>query len=293
MIFIDREKTSIPTILTDENGVGKKEREKNSQYAENGEWDKIVFFAYKHNDVREALIKLFNAKCAYCESRFLHVYTGDIEHFRPKGKIEEASPNQKPGYYWLAAEWSNLLLSCRHCNQTYKHKIFNEVSKKGLGKLNQFPLDEGGEHIQNHIGADEKIKEEEEKYRLLINPCIENPEDYFQYTDIGVIKPKKTEGRMFIMAQKSIFVYVLQRMPLVQAREKVLIEIYAQIQRVIEATKNLDTSMKLEEEKSNRVIYDKVLKRELTRLRLFMNDEEEYAGMARQIIDGFIQKHFD
>lgn len=46
----------------------------------------------------------------------------DVEHFRPKSEIDEVDPATfrpvpgraptAPGYYWLAAAWSNLLPSC-------------------------------------------------------------------------------------------------------------------------------------------------------------------------------------
>lgn len=291
MIFVDRTKVKIPDTLEDESKKGKKETKANIQFAINGQWDKLSYSAYSETEVKESLIKLFNGKCAYCESRFLHVYSGDVEHFRPKGEIEEALPSKKPGYYWLAADWENLLLSCRNCNQKLKHKIFGKIQKETMGKMNQFPLSNSFGHVQTHKNAKKKIAEED-KYRLLINPCIENPESYFQYVGAGVIKPKTATGKKFEIAEKSISVYVLQRMPLVQAREKIQIEIYAQIQRVLEAVKNLDSSMKNAALKGKRVVFDKILKRELTRLKKFLNDDEEYAGMARQIIPDFIAKHF-
>jgi len=289
MIFVDRTKVKVPDILIDETKKGKKETKKNTQFANDGEWEKLSHAAYSETDVKDALIELFKGKCAYCESRFLHVYSGDVEHFRPKGEIEEAAPNKKPGYYWLAAEWTNLLLSCRNCNQKLKHQIFGKVQKETMGKMNQFPLDNGFKHIQSHKTYTKKIKDEEQN-RLLINPCIEKPENYFKYESAGVIKPKVTAGKDFHMAETSITVYVLQRMPLVQAREKVHIEISAQMQRVLEAVKNLDASMTTPALNSMRVVFDKILKREIVRLKKFTNDDEEYAGMARQIIKEFIDK---
>lgn len=288
MIFVDRNRIRIPDILRTK---GKKEAKKNLDFANKGEWNNLKFKVYSHDDVKEALIKLFNGKCAYCESLVLHIYPGDIEHFRPKGKIEEANPSQTPGYYWLAADWDNLLLACRNCNQNLKHLVFGNLSKETMGKMNQFPLANDFKHVQSHKGAKKKIREEE-KHRLLINPCIEDPEEYFEYTDDGVIKPKVGSRKKFEMAEKSIKVYVLQRMPLVQNREKVLIEIYAQMQRVIEAVKNLSESMGAGMDRNKRVLCDKILKRELTRLKKFMHDREEYAGMARQMINDFLEKNF-
>jgi len=287
MIFVDRNRVKVPDILIDETKKGKRETKKNTQFANDGDFDKMTYSAYSEPDVKDALIELFKGKCAYCESRFLHVYSGDVEHFRPKGEIEEATPNKKPGYYWLAADWTNLLLSCRNCNQKLKHLIFGKLEKETMGKMNQFPLDNGFKHIQSHKTYTKNITAEEQN-RLLINPCIEKPENYFKYESVGVIKPKVTTGKDFQMAEKSIAIYVLQRMPLVQAREKVYIEITAQMQRVLEAVTNLNDSMSKPDFKDKRVVFDKVLKREMIRLKKFTNDDEEYAGMARQIVNDFI-----
>ncbi len=291
MIFVERSRVKVPDILIDETKKGMKETKKNTEYADVGEFEKMSFTAYREVDVKEALIELFNGKCAYCESRFLHVYSGDVEHFRPKGEIEEAFPSKKPGYYWLAADWTNLFLSCRNCNQKLKHQIFGTPQKVTMGKMNQFPLDNGFKHIQSHNNY-QKFYSDEDQQRLLINPCIENPEIFFQYESMGVIKPRVATGKEFIMAETSIAVYVLQRMPLVQMREKVQIEIKAQMQRVLEALTNLNDHMNSPGPANKRVVLDKVLKRELVRLFMFTNDEEEYAGMARQIIADFI-KTFD
>lgn len=289
MIFVDRSKVKVPDILVDSTKKGKKETEKNIHFADKKQYGKMKFTTYSEPEVKEALIELFKCKCAYCESKFLHVYSGDVEHFRPKGEIEEATQSKVPGYYWLAADWSNLLLSCRNCNQKLKHHIFGKLQKETMGKMNQFPLDNGFEHIQSHKLYSTTISVEEEN-RLLINPCIENPEDYFIYDSEGVIKPKIASGKEFRMAEKSISVYVLQRMPLVQARKKIYIEISAQMQRVLEAVTNLNDSISNPALHCKRVVFDKILKREIVRLKKFTNDNEEYTGMARQIINEFIDK---
>ena len=81
----------------------------------------VGYKIYSDDSVRKVLLNMFNGKCAYCESKITSIYNGDIEHFRPKGEIKEATPT-KPGYYWLAAEWENLLFACPFCNQTNTHR---------------------------------------------------------------------------------------------------------------------------------------------------------------------------
>ena len=72
---------------------------------------------YKHPQVKEALVKMFRGKCAYCESCIAHIDYGHIEHFRPKGG--------KSGQPKLTFEWSNLFLACGICNgKQFKGDLF-------------------------------------------------------------------------------------------------------------------------------------------------------------------------
>ena len=92
-----------------------------------GEEAKIKEALYKAQ--KQALLDLFNGKCAFCETPIREGMHGDVEHFRPKGGvIEEDGSKAKyldkkgverdhPGYYWLAYDWRNLLPSCQLCNQ--------------------------------------------------------------------------------------------------------------------------------------------------------------------------------
>ena len=107
-----------------------------------------------------------NGKCCYCERKRDIKLERDVEHFRPKLKVKEAPDHG--GYWWLAYEWNNLLISCKTCNTIHKG--------------NHFPLREGSERVE----AEGRIDTED---ALLINPAIENPEDYFIYAT-----EKRVEG---------------------------------------------------------------------------------------------------
>ena len=85
-------------------------------------------------------------KCGFCESNVLKTGRGDVEHYRPKSEVSvldddpdtrgvqyesaAAVTGRRPkplcstGYYWLAYDWSNYLLSCAICNQNFKGTIF-------------------------------------------------------------------------------------------------------------------------------------------------------------------------
>lgn len=69
-------------------------------------------------DVRAELETFHHGKCAYCEVKLRPVTTGHVEHFRPKGVVVDETTGAlvRPGYYWLAYSWDNLLLFCPRCN---------------------------------------------------------------------------------------------------------------------------------------------------------------------------------
>ena len=81
---------------------------------------------YGHDSVRNTLLDAQHSKCCYCESRFRANYPGAVEHFRPKGAVQQdqGQGREYPGYYWLAYRWENLLVSCFGCNSTYKGALF-------------------------------------------------------------------------------------------------------------------------------------------------------------------------
>jgi uncharacterized protein (TIGR02646 family) len=57
----------------------------------------------------QALAAVFHHKCAYCESRMLHVQHPHVEHYRPKGRVE---------FEKFLFAWENWLLSCGRCNDS-------------------------------------------------------------------------------------------------------------------------------------------------------------------------------
>lgn len=141
----------------------------------------------------------FFGKCAYCESP-LTSQPGEIGHFRPKAKVrdeddkliqsvdESGKSIEHPGYYGLAYEWTNLLLSCSSCNNTK-----GRGSEK-IGKGNRFPVK--GKHA---FTPAELVNEEP----LLINPASgrdqDDPTKHFKIDyDTGVISSSTDHGNMCI-----------------------------------------------------------------------------------------------
>ncbi|EDP95126.1 hypothetical protein KAOT1_06572 [Kordia algicida OT-1] len=290
MIAIDRNSVEIPDILKDGSEKLKKELEEAiAYYSDPANTKAFKFKVYSNPTVKEALIKMSIGKCAYCESDILVTYVGDIEHFRPKGEIEElkATGNSKPGYYWLAANWDNLLLSCRNCNQKSKQRTASDDRLNSLGKMNQFPLFDETKRAR----SPEDNFQEEEKVRLLLNPCIEDPEEYFKYNiNSGVIQPKKQEEFPKQRALASVKVFGLQRVPLVHARAKKAVQILKQMTRVERRYKDLLRA--IDDEADDIPDRQEELDWEIEELHSFLNPTEEYLGMARQMIGEFMQKNF-
>jgi uncharacterized protein (TIGR02646 family) len=259
------------------------------------------YSVYSDTIVREALKKMFHGKCAYCESKITAIYSGDIEHFRPKGGYNNGAgqPLTTPGYYWLAADWNNLLFACPFCNQTNTHKISDngKIEDFVQGKLNQFPLRIESFRLTTNHGSlffsNEKIYngafDQEESQRLLLRPCTdENVELFFKYDDYGLILARDGLDNVGQKkAETSIRVYALQRLGLVQAREVRVIQIKAQIKRVEEAIDNLNNYIDSSEEE--RTWFEGILREEMQLLHRFMDPDQEYAGLARYTI----QKYFN
>lgn len=134
-----------------------------------------------YKEQREHLLKAFNRKCAYCETRIDRMPV-DVEHFRPKGgvtdlrremiKIRDRGGREyfHPGYYWLAYAWENLLPSCIDCNR----KRYHEDQDASWGKETCFPV-EG----ENYVWDPSDVLEVEKP--LLINPRFTNPDAHLEF----------------------------------------------------------------------------------------------------------------
>lgn len=178
------------------------------------------FDRYKADEVKRALETLFHGKCAYCETFYSASQPMDVEHWRPKGEVHgDDGQKLKPGYYWLAAAWENLMPSCIDCNRAREQHDIAVGARVTVGKANQFPLAPGKAHILQHEPPPDLAAEG----ALLVDPCVDDPEVFFEYTDEGVIRPASgltPEERL--RAEASIRVYALNRSGLVAERREVV-----------------------------------------------------------------------
>ncbi len=151
---------------------------------------------FGHPAVREKLRSIYHDKCAYCESEInffsSHVI---IDHYRPQSR-----------YYWLAYEWSNLLPACEKCSRS---------------KGNQFPVSDERNRITSPQNRREwpanSVSFSAEK-PLLLNPEIDNPEDYLAFYP---------DGRIYaigdnIKGNTTIHILNLNRAELVLQRKKLI-----------------------------------------------------------------------
>lgn len=174
--------------------------------------------AVYRNTTLQVLETLYNHKCAYCETDTSAGAPMQVEHFRPKAKVTEDTTHF--GYYWLAYEWSNLILSCSKCNRK---------------KANFFPIT--GIRISGPVvGADGLPANESvlinspsfiNERALLLNPEIDNVEAQFIFQPNG-----KIEG-VTSQACETIRICGLNRKELVFKRLTILNEITSDIKRVL------------------------------------------------------------
>lgn len=230
------------------------------------------FKFFNEKVVKDALKKVF-PNCAYCESNYNAVYDGDVEHFRPKGKVDEKTP-QTPGYYWLANDWDNLFLACQHCNQQRKHILFGEEKLKSYGKRDQFPITNEAKRLVNHT----KRLKTEESVRLLINPCKDDPTLHFAYEDTEAVIVPLTP-----MGEKSVDVFALKRFYLVQARKKQMTRLFTQMERVKRELIRLNDG--------NTPQQQAVFDFEFQELIKYTDSKAEYAGMSRFFVKKFLQEN--
>ena len=253
---VDRNKVSEPGILKSPFTTNPKvsELERSKLYYVDQQGKKPSFKRYKEPAVKAALRELFHGKCAYCEGYFENIHPVDVEHYRPKGSV---SNSEHEGYWWLAADWENLLPSCIDCNRNRKQEIldvsnFNtetlygedylkDLDKEGklkMGKKDSFPLMDGSPYAQFDADPDEQKKSLNKEQRLLLDPTRDVPDDHISFymheqMDVSnqkkeiwsIVLPVYREGKVSKKGLTSSLIYGLNRLGLVKSRSQLLIEL--------------------------------------------------------------------
>ena len=196
---------------------------------------KAISFPDKWKAYKVDFAKAQFGKCGYCEIMVIGGQPGDVEHFAPKGEVWELDETalgqeipflstvegRKPrvlseqGYWWLAYEWSNYLLSCAVCNQYWKGAIF--------------PVQEQ----RRKLPPSEAVLE----VALLLNPFGEiDPVQHLRYSDIGQIEARDQS----VMGLATIRTCGLDRDSLVKIRQEKALRAYQLVQELSQAVQNQD-----------------------------------------------------
>lgn len=144
---------------------------------------------------KASLADAYYKRCAYCEDFAIGTASGDVEHYRPKKRIRRLNQDHvgkekehlinisgrkyidgcTTGYWWLAYDWNNYLLSCPPCNQKWKSDLF---PVKNDTNVTTRPL------ISNH----------HHEVPLLINPTDTDPDEHLQFEENGMVIGLTDEG---------------------------------------------------------------------------------------------------
>jgi HNH endonuclease len=163
---------------------------------------------YGHKKIRAVLKEIFGEKCAYCEGKFTANSAPRVEHFRPKAK-----------YPRLAYTWTNLLQVCERCNG---HKLdYFPLGIEGPEiNLDKFDLDDEAIYLafRDQYDAVYHIDNTHKKDALLIDPCEDNPDSFFEFGE-AKIGSKTFRGKLMCI------LCGLNRPELVEARRDIIDDI--------------------------------------------------------------------
>lgn len=156
-------------------------------------------------------------KCFYCESVIEHAAKLQVEHYRPKAKVdpEDTNGTQHKGYNWLGLEWSNLLLSCPNCNgkDAKGNRFPLRDHTKRAPKINPITTNPLDYNRVNCIANQSPLLDEEP---LLLNPEIDEPAEFITFNNMGQIEGIEVRGKTTVSILK------LDRDPLFAARQDLL-----------------------------------------------------------------------
>jgi hypothetical protein len=230
------------------------------------------FAVYGDVLLRDALNALYGYKCAYCESYYGGTQPVAVEHYRPKGEVVEGAVRLKPGYYWLAAAWQNLLPSCTDCNSP-RRQTSPDGKKVVRGKGNFFPLAPGSKR------ATSPGQERREK-PLLLHPELDKPEKHLEFpTDrerAGIVRPVLQRGKPSPKGVVSIHVYALDRPQLVRSRRNFA-------ERLLSHLRNTRNSERRFRANPGDPDLEQEYRDNIADLVKFLAPDQPYSAMARQI----------
>ena len=227
---------------------------------------------------RKELERLFHKKCGYCELKYKAGLTGEVEHYRPKGRILTGGKQRIwPGYYWLAATWTNLVPVCSMCNKLNVVDDLTDGTERTTGKGERFPS-------PTSRCARRPKRIARSKDPLLLDPCVHNPDDHLTFVEReghrALLSGQTDKGR------HTVEILGLNRGDLVEGRlerllamEALMNDIQAAHGRLARAATELDREEAIAEIRTKR---DKLV--------AFQKDDQEFAALARHTVPAFLAK---
>lgn len=163
-------------------------------------------------DLKPFLEKLAQKKCWYCESKQIRS-DKDIDHFRPKNRVDEEGCEDHPGYWWLAFDWRNFRYSCTYCNRLRTDSTSGTTGGKG----NRFPLHDETRRCRT---PQDLLSDEQP---ALLDPTEEADPGFLWFDKDGTARPtvKDPASWLYERAKKSIEIYHLNHTDLKEVRQSV------------------------------------------------------------------------
>ena len=208
--------------------------------------------------MKQELLQAQHEKCCYCETIFQATYPGAVEHFRPKGAVrqERGQRKQYPGYYWLAYDWNNLLVSCHDCN---------------TAKGTLFPLVDDGARARSHYD------DVDAECPFFIDPSREDPRLHIRFRGAAV-EPLTCKGRSTIPGLD------LRRWHLREARMKELNRLRC-LRDSVQIRGELEDILAPDEFEKGKKVLDKAVLKWKREIDESMLPTAEYSAMARDFLE--------
>jgi len=219
-------------------------------------------------DIKEALGKLSNGKCWYCETKEIRS-DRVVDHFRPKSRVAEC--HDHPGYWWLAFDASNYRYSCTFCNSLRK----SEADEPAGGKGDHFPI------VDENSRAFRPEDPLENELPYLLDP--RNPGDplLLTFQDDGRAVPRcdeVTAAVQHMRAKTSVKIYHLNHPDIKEARYLVCDEMGKLVEEGDRAF------LRQEGPAAAALVGKESFDSIVRRIRLMVDDNAEYSRAARVIL---------
>ena len=206
MIKVD--KVTAPNFLLSEKVKIAYERMKAFYTSSSREQKRYSFPFNKEIDIelKTYLHEKFYGKCGYCEINIPTIDHGTVDRFRPHNGVRDKNEYYQDLYWWLTFEWDNLIYCCKECNQY---------------KANYFPI--GGKRA---LTENDNLNKEN---KLLLNPCEDEPQEHFYYSNEGYIISKTIQGDQTVELLR-----LNDRTSLIELRKEARKEILDLLEKVIQ-----------------------------------------------------------